>query len=285
MYSGYRVPNRESVQHDGAVLVCSKAVAAGADVAINQSVGSEEALGVTRRFEPAHDSLALSSRLVCILRTIVQPSVLPMLHAHQYLPFGCPIVGDQHTRHVLAGLEQLPKELAGSSLVAPALHEAIAHAAMLVDCAPQIVQRAIDGEEHRITMPFVTRLCPTLAQRIGRVLAELLTPLADRLIGHDDPALSQKRFHSTIAERETNVEPNRMTDYFGREAMTRRARVRRCFHCVRSHTIIVNRQSKIVNCLTPAPRAAAAGDRPAPAPAWTRQWERGAAARSGHGGP
>lgn len=117
MYSGYRVPNRELVQHDGAALFCSKAVAAGADVTVNQSVGREEALGVTRRFELAHDSLTLSSRLVCIFRTLVQPSVLPMLHAQQCLPFGCPtartLVGDQHTRHVLAGLEQLPKELEG----------------------------------------------------------------------------------------------------------------------------------------------------------------------------
>ena len=93
----------------------------------------------------------------------------------------------------------------GRSFVASALHQDIEHVSMLIDCEPQIVQLAIDGEEHLIKMSFVTRLCPMLAQLVRILLAELLTPLADRLIGHDNPTLCQKLFHITIAQRKTTL--------------------------------------------------------------------------------
>ena len=59
---------------------------------------------------------------------------------------------------------------------------------------------AIDGEEYLIKMPLVTGSCSPTVQLIGILLTELLTPLADCLIRHDDSALSQKLFHIAVTE-------------------------------------------------------------------------------------
>jgi hypothetical protein len=89
-----------------------------------------------------------------ILRPIVQAFVLAVLHARQYLLLGraiaAQLIGDQHTWDVLASLEQFPKELLGSLFVASALHQDIEHIAMLINCSPEIVQLAVDGEKDRL---------------------------------------------------------------------------------------------------------------------------------------
>ena len=49
-----------------------------------------------------------------ILRTIIQPFVLPVLDTHQDFPFGSAIAGefirDEYTRSVLATFEELAEE-------------------------------------------------------------------------------------------------------------------------------------------------------------------------------
>lgn len=114
------------------------------------------------RFEAAHRSLTLSSLSVRILGAVVQSPILAMLHTRECLAFGCPITGEfiseEHTRHVLAALEQLPEEFEGCSFVAPVLQQDIEHVSLLIDGTLQIVQLAIDGEKYLVKMPFVTRL-------------------------------------------------------------------------------------------------------------------------------
>ena len=91
LYSRYRVPNRESVLPDGAVLVRFEPMAPGAKVLPNRPKGREEALGVACRFKPPHGALTLTRWLMGILGTVIQSSVLAMLHTRQYLTFGRPI--------------------------------------------------------------------------------------------------------------------------------------------------------------------------------------------------
>ena len=51
----------------------------------NRAIRSEEALRVSRGFNPLHAPLPLAGRLVGILRTVVQVAMLVMFHPWQYL--------------------------------------------------------------------------------------------------------------------------------------------------------------------------------------------------------
>jgi hypothetical protein len=117
----------------------------------------------------------------------------------------------------LSSREQPAEELPRRRLVPAALHEDIQHIPVLIDGPPEIVLRAIDGDEDLVQVPLVTGLWPTAPQRIGVVLAELAAPLAHRLVGEDDPALGEQFLHVAIAEREAEVQPHRVRDDRRRE--------------------------------------------------------------------
>jgi hypothetical protein len=51
---------------------------------------------------------------------------------------------------------------------------------------------ALDPDEHLIEVPLVARSGTTAAQTISKALAEFLAPASYRLVGDDDPTLSQK---------------------------------------------------------------------------------------------
>jgi len=48
---------------------------------------------------------------------------------------------------------------------------------------------------------------------------DLPTPFADGFIGDDHPADEQEFFHITVAERETEIQPDRVADDFTGKAM------------------------------------------------------------------
>ncbi len=160
-----------------------------------------------------------------ILRPIVQAFVLAVLHARQHLLFGraiaAQLIGDQHTWDVLTPLQQLPKELLGRALVSSALHQDIEHIPMLINCSPEIVQLAIDGEKDLVKLPFVAGLGTTSTQVVGILLAKFLAPLADRFIGEDDPTLGHQFFDIAIAEWKTEIEPDCVTNNLRGKAIAR----------------------------------------------------------------
>jgi hypothetical protein len=82
---------------------------------------------------------------------IVQIAVLAVFHTRQYFPLGRTIafelVRDNHPRHILAALEQLPEELLGRVLVPPTLDQDIQDMTVLIHCPPEVVACAIDREK------------------------------------------------------------------------------------------------------------------------------------------
>ena len=62
-------------------------------------------------------------------------------------------------------------------------------------------------------------------------IPKLLAPLTNGLIGHCNAAFGEEFFDLTEAEAESMVEPNGITDNFGRKAM---ALVAGCFDCHRA---------------------------------------------------
>ena len=209
-------------------------MAAGTEMVPNGPLCGKKSLGMSRGFEAAHRSLSLACWLVRVLRPIVEALVLAVLHAGQYILFSCCIaaelIGDQHARDILTPFQQLAEELLGGSFVPPALDQDIEHIPMLINRAPKIVVFRIDGEEHLVEMPLVAGLCPSPAQLIGILLAELPTPLAYRFIAQYDAASGHKFFHIAITKRESKVQPYSMADNLDGKAMALIGGGRQCIH-------------------------------------------------------
>ena len=78
--------------------------AARTEVLRDGTVSGEEPLGVTRRLEPLHAPLALTSRLMRVLRAVIEIAMLAMFHPWQDLALGGSValefIGDDHARDV-----------------------------------------------------------------------------------------------------------------------------------------------------------------------------------------
>ena len=90
--------------------------------------------------------------------------------------------------------------------------------ATLVDCTPQVMVPALDGEHHLVEMAFVPALRLTPAQFIGISLAELQCPLADRLVGDDDATAGHQFLDVARTQRKPEAEPHHVADELGRKA-------------------------------------------------------------------
>jgi len=178
---------------------------------------------VARILEAPHPPFPLPRGLVRVLGPVVQSPMLPVLDARQHLSQRRPVAGEfvrnQHARHKRKPLEQLPQEFHGCPRIAPPLDQDVEDVAVLVDGPPEGVLDAVDRDEDLVQVPLIARTRATSAQRVGIRLAEFLAPLPDRLVGDDHAPLSQQFFDVAVAEGEAEVQPDRVADDCGREAM------------------------------------------------------------------
>ena len=167
-----------------------------AEVLGNRTIRGEETLSVPGGFEPPHVPFLLARRLVGVFWPIVQVVVLPVFDAREALSLRRAVafqpIGDNDPWHVPASFEELAEELLGCMLVPPTLHQDIEHSPVLIHSPPEIMALPIDRKEDFIQMPLVAWLRASASELIGISLAEFPTPLADRLIGDDDPAREQQ---------------------------------------------------------------------------------------------
>lgn len=84
-------PDPESLPHFLTGRGGREPVAPWAKVGRDGAVGDEDALSVSRGFEPLHPSLALVRRLVGAFGTVVQLAMRPMLDAGEDLALGRPM--------------------------------------------------------------------------------------------------------------------------------------------------------------------------------------------------
>jgi hypothetical protein len=89
----------------------------------------------------------------------------------------------------------------------------------LVYGSPEIVPFAMDGQEHFVQMPRVTKSRAPSPQLIGIDLPELPAPIAHRFVRQDDAALRHQRFDIPVAQAEATGEPDTVTDNLRREPM------------------------------------------------------------------
>jgi hypothetical protein len=111
------------------------------------TIGGEEPLRVSGRFEALHAPLPLTRRLMGILCTVLEIAVLAVLHTGSRVPLGgliaFELIGDHHSRDVLQALEQLTEELLRRLLVAPTLHQNIVDLAVLIHRPPEVLTIAV----------------------------------------------------------------------------------------------------------------------------------------------
>jgi hypothetical protein len=146
-----------------------------------------------------------------VLGSIVQVPARPMPNIGKYRSLSDAIaaqpVSDEAPWLVLQPMQQPLKKSLGSRPAPPILHQDVQHNAMLIHCAPQIVQYALDADEHLIEVPCIAGLRSTTAQWPGEIGTELQAPVPDAFVGHRDAALGQDQLDVTQAETEHVIQP------------------------------------------------------------------------------
>ena len=99
------------------------------------------------------------------------------------------------------------------------LDQDVDHVAILIHGTPEILLLAVDSNEDLIQVPVVAQPSLSSLQFPSIVRTELLTPLPDRLIGHDDSALGEKILDISEAQAEAMISPDRIADDLGRETI------------------------------------------------------------------
>ncbi len=130
------------------------------------------------------------------------------------------LIGDQDTRSAGLFADELAKQAFGGASVAATLNQSVEDKAVLIDGAPKPALFAIDGDHDLIETPLVAELRRAPAHFVGEVSAEFLNPAPDGFVADDHTAGGQKIFDHSQAERETEIEPNRMGDDLSGKAMT-----------------------------------------------------------------
>lgn len=128
-------------------------------------------------------------------------------------------IRDDAARLVFQSRQQTLEEALRCRRIPPVLHQDVEHDAVLVDCAPEVMQRAADPQIHLIEVPDVAWLGPPSAELAGEVGAELDTPLPDALAGNGDASLGQHQLHVAQAQAEDVVKPYGIADDCRREAV------------------------------------------------------------------
>jgi hypothetical protein len=130
------------------------------------------------------------------------------------------VIGHNLVRNKANFLEQFPHQFQCSSLVPLALHENVEDFALSIDGTPQVDQLAIDFDEYLVKMPSGMRLGPASSKVSCDHGTEVVHPATHRLIGNDDPALSQQVLDVAKAEGEPGIEPDGLLNDHGWEAIS-----------------------------------------------------------------
>ncbi len=181
----------------------------------------QECLRALRSAETAHQALAFTRGLMAVFGPVVHPGAgfgEDVLDVCQLVDLGlrrriaAQLIGHDLARHFGARGKHAPEKPLGCSLVATLLQQDVEFDAVLVDCAPQQVRLATQGEEHLVEMPCATRLAARRFHPMGKTRAELLAPAANRLVADRHTALEQQLFDVAQAELKAKVPAHRMAD-------------------------------------------------------------------------
>jgi hypothetical protein len=115
--------------------------------------------------------------------------------------------------------QEFSKESLCGALITMRLDQNVDHVAVLIHGAPQLLLLAVDSNEDLIQVPVVAQPSLSSLQFPSMVETELLTPLPDRFIGHDDAALGEKILDVPKTQAEAMISPDRIADDLGRKTI------------------------------------------------------------------
>jgi hypothetical protein len=156
-----------------------------------------------------------------ILRSIVAPSATLVAFCDSKMT-GCGGIRSQLICNELIWakaifLQQLAHQFKRRPFVPPGLDQHIKDFALGIHGSPEVDQATIDLEIDFVEMPGHMRLRPAFA-KIGRDHgSKMVHPAAHRLIGNQDPTLSQQILDVAEAQGEPDIKPDRLLDNFGRK--------------------------------------------------------------------
>src|SRR5216684_8319320 len=159
-----------------------------------------------------------------VFRAIVLPQSLLMRAGQAQVPesrsVGAELVGSYQFRREGLFLKELAHQPECSPLVAPALNQHVENLALVIDGAPQVHPFASNPDHHLVEVPSIARAWAAPSQLSCYPGPELQNPAPHRFIGNLQAALGEEFLNVAVAQRETEIEPNRVLDDRRREAMS-----------------------------------------------------------------
>src|SRR5260370_2655713 len=158
-----------------------------------------------------------------VLRSIVlPPTTLMVLLDAEVASRGAirsQVVSDQSIGHETVFLKQLAHELQRGMLVPFRLDQDIEDLALGIDGAPQVDHAAIDLHIDLIQVPTRVGFGAAFTQVRRDHRPEVVYPAPNGLVGDRNAAFCQQVFDVAQAQREPEVEPDRLLNDLGRESV------------------------------------------------------------------
>ena len=117
-------------------------------------------------------------------------------------------------------LQCLSKEALGGTGTTSSLYEDVDYIAILIDGSPKIMDLPADGDEDFVDMPTVAELTFSTLEPSADTETELQTPAANRLVRYFYTPFDKEIFNIAEAQVESIIEPDSITDNFGKESVT-----------------------------------------------------------------
>jgi hypothetical protein len=105
--------------------------------------------------------------------------------------------------------------------VTPALNQHVKHLSFMIDGTPEIHPLAADPHHHLVQMPAVARPRATPTQPSPDRGTEFQHPAPHSFVGDVETSLGQQFLDVAVAQGKAQIEPDRVLDDLGGEAMAR----------------------------------------------------------------
>ena len=129
----------------------SQQMAPDAEKIPHDTVNRRKPLELSGRLKTPHLALPLSGRLVGDLRAVVRVLIGAVKHRRHHRATGgrvaAQLVGDQASRHVPLGLQQLAKKAHRGGPIPSRLHEDVQDVTVLIHCAPHVLLATLERDE------------------------------------------------------------------------------------------------------------------------------------------
>ena len=107
-------------------------------------------------------------------------------------PITSRLVGDEPQWLFSRTLQESLKESLCGRPVPPRLHQDVDDVAVLIDGTPEVLQWAVDSDEHFVQIPRIAEPALASLESPGIRGAEFDRPLSDRLVHHDHSAFGEQ---------------------------------------------------------------------------------------------